>query len=141
MHNQHGISSRGVGVTSKAKEIIIEMDTRDLKPCYHCDEDINRDAIFISMSGHQKAQGNAEFMLVLGRLLFHKECFEEMAGKKFVSTMFEQVDVDGLTETERELLRGGKKIQAIKEVRQRTGLGLKEAKDLADAFTGSGTIP
>ncbi|MBK8097085.1 MAG: ribosomal protein L7/L12 [Planctomycetes bacterium] len=30
------------------------------------------------------------------------------------------------------LLRAGQKIQAIKLVRERTGLGLKEAKDLVD---------
>lgn len=35
--------------------------------------------------------------------------------------------------SERDLIRVGKKIQAIKAIRERTGLGLKEAKDIADA--------
>lgn len=38
----------------------------------------------------------------------------------------------GLNELEKNLLRQGQKIQAIKQVRERTGLGLKEAKDVVD---------
>lgn len=37
-----------------------------------------------------------------------------------------------LTDEERSLLLEGNKIQAIKRVRERTGLGLKEAKDLVE---------
>jgi hypothetical protein len=43
-----------------------------------------------------------------------------------------------LTDEERSLLLEGKKIQAIKRVRERTGLGLKEAKDLVE---GAGPMP
>ncbi|MFN0184336.1 MAG: ribosomal protein L7/L12, partial [Aquabacterium sp.] len=35
-----------------------------------------------------------------------------------------------------ELLHRGNKIEAIKRIREHTGLGLKEAKDLADAYEG-----
>lgn len=41
---------------------------------------------------------------------------------------------DGLSHTERGLIRDGKFIEAIKDCRSRTGLGLKEAKDLCDAY-------
>lgn len=34
-----------------------------------------------------------------------------------------------------ELLASGRKIEGIKRIREETGLGLKEAKDLADAFS------
>lgn len=39
---------------------------------------------------------------------------------------------DGVTATELQLIREGKKIAAIKEIRTRTGFGLKESKELAD---------
>jgi ribosomal protein L7/L12 len=39
------------------------------------------------------------------------------------------------------LLAGGNKIEAIKRVRQLTGLGLKEAKDYVEALPLSGAIP
>ncbi len=38
-----------------------------------------------------------------------------------------------LTLAEADLVRGGNYINAIKEVRTRTGMGLKEARDLVDA--------
>jgi ribosomal protein L7/L12 len=41
----------------------------------------------------------------------------------------------------RALLAGGNKIEAIKRVRQLTGLGLKEAKDYVEALPLSGAIP
>ena len=40
-----------------------------------------------------------------------------------------------LTCGEKFTLDSGRKILAIKSVRERTGLGLKEAKDLCDAYT------
>lgn len=40
--------------------------------------------------------------------------------------------VHGLTIGETELLKAGKKIDCIKEIRRRLGVGLKDAKDLAD---------
>jgi len=40
-----------------------------------------------------------------------------------------------LTCAEKFTLDSGRKILAIKSVRERTGLGLKEAKDLCDAYT------
>lgn len=39
-----------------------------------------------------------------------------------------------LTSKEKELASNGQRIAAIKEVRARTGFGLKEAKDLVDKF-------
>ena len=39
------------------------------------------------------------------------------------------------------MLAGGNKIEAIKRLRQLTGLGLKEAKDYVEALPPSGTIP
>ncbi len=39
-----------------------------------------------------------------------------------------------LTSAEKFTLNAGRKILAIKSVRERTGLGLKEAKDLCDAY-------
>ena len=39
-------------------------------------------------------------------------------------------------ERARELIAQGRKVQAIKLVREETGLGLKEAKDVADGLTG-----
>jgi ribonuclease BN (tRNA processing enzyme) len=41
---------------------------------------------------------------------------------------------DKLSEAEHNLACGGNKIMAIKEVRARTGMGLKEAKDLVEKF-------
>lgn len=42
----------------------------------------------------------------------------------------------GLTDVDRvlQLTRAGQKIQAIKEVREQTGMGLKEAKDLVESL-------
>src|SRR5579859_3694410 len=40
----------------------------------------------------------------------------------------------GLTDEEKNLIRQGKHIQAIKEIRHRTSLGLKECKIIADAW-------
>jgi ribosomal protein L7/L12 len=40
----------------------------------------------------------------------------------------------GMTENEKDLALNGHKIPAIRDVRQRTGLGLKEAKDRVDKF-------
>lgn len=42
--------------------------------------------------------------------------------------------VDGLTEDERQMAGRGMLIDAIKAVRSRTGVGLKEAKDVVEAF-------
>lgn len=39
-----------------------------------------------------------------------------------------------LTNDEKNLVENNQKIMAIKTIRERTGLGLKEAKDLADAY-------
>ncbi len=43
---------------------------------------------------------------------------------------------DGLTDPDRVLryIRAGQKVQAIKEVRDQTGMGLKQAKDLVDSL-------
>ena len=41
-----------------------------------------------------------------------------------------------LTDEEMQLVRDGKKINAIKLYHERTGQGLKEAKDAIDAFDG-----
>jgi hypothetical protein len=43
----------------------------------------------------------------------------------------------GLSSEERALAAAGQKIPAIKAYRNRTGAGLKEAKDAVDAFLGS----
>ena len=43
-------------------------------------------------------------------------------------------DYNKLTPDEMALLNGSQKLQCIKAVRERTGLGLKEAKDLVDSF-------
>jgi ribosomal protein L7/L12 len=40
----------------------------------------------------------------------------------------------GVTDEIRELVRSGRKIEAIKIYRERTGAGLKEAKDAVDAI-------
>lgn len=45
--------------------------------------------------------------------------------------------VGGLTFAERELVSLDKKIHAIKCIRQRRGIGLKEAKDMVDAYVAS----
>lgn len=41
----------------------------------------------------------------------------------------------------RELLRGGQKIEAIKRYRERTGAGLKEAKDAVEALAAEAGLP
>lgn len=41
----------------------------------------------------------------------------------------------------RELAAQDQRIRAIKELRQATGLGLKEAKDVADAIAAGGVLP
>ena len=43
-------------------------------------------------------------------------------------------------EAVRALLDSGNKIEAIKRVREQTGLGLKEAKDLVDAMASGATV-
>lgn len=49
---------------------------------------------------------------------------------------------DGLLEDERALIRRGKIIEAIKDIRARTGFGLREAKDVVDRYRGKlGTQP
>lgn len=40
----------------------------------------------------------------------------------------------GLSKDEREMVKAGQIIQAIKAIRERTEIGLKEAKDLADGY-------
>src|SRR5690625_5207157 len=40
-----------------------------------------------------------------------------------------------------EELSGGRKIQAIKEVRKATGYGLKEAKDIVEAMAAGWSVP
>lgn len=47
---------------------------------------------------------------------------------------------NGLTRKEWDELAAGRKIHAIKQVRERTGLGLKEAKDMVDLAEGKGKI-
>jgi hypothetical protein len=42
--------------------------------------------------------------------------------------------LDGLSKTEVAFIKAGQPIQAIKAIRERTGLGLKEAKDKMDAW-------
>lgn len=44
----------------------------------------------------------------------------------------QQVDGDGISPEVRQLAMQGKKIQAIKVLREQTGLGLKESKDIVD---------
>jgi ribosomal protein L7/L12 len=46
-------------------------------------------------------------------------------------------DARALTYAEQELTRAGRLISAIKSVRSRLGLGLKDAKDLVDAYKAS----
>ena len=41
---------------------------------------------------------------------------------------------EGLSSAAEAALRGGNKIEAIKIIREERGLGLKEAKDLVDAY-------
>lgn len=47
----------------------------------------------------------------------------------------------GLTRQERDLVRLGQKLPAIKMARERTGLGLKEAKDLIDGYSIISALP
>jgi len=55
------------------------------------------------------------------------------SGAQADSTSFESGDLD---DEVRALLSAGRKIEAIKRVRERTGLGLKEAKDYVERFEG-----
>ncbi|MBN8843033.1 MAG: ribosomal protein L7/L12 [Sphingomonadales bacterium] len=52
------------------------------------------------------------------------------AAKTIVTVRTETIDDDEI----RELIRQNRKIEAIKRLRDRTGLGLKEAKDAVDAL-------
>jgi hypothetical protein len=47
---------------------------------------------------------------------------------------FEESRDHGLTKSERDHVHNQKYIQAIKDVRARTGLGLREAKDVVDKY-------
>ncbi len=61
---------------------------------------------------------------------------EQLTAPKAQSPFLSATDV--LTDGEHRLMKLGKKIECIKAVRFRTGLGLKEAKDLVEKFyTGS----
>lgn len=51
------------------------------------------------------------------------------------------LDTQGLPEDVLALARAGRKIEAIKVLRQRKRLGLKEAKEQIEAVTGTGTNP
>ncbi len=51
------------------------------------------------------------------------------------------LDTQGLPEDVLALARAGRKIEAIKVLRQRTGLGLKEAQEQIEAVTGTAGNP
>lgn len=70
------------------------------------------------------------------------EPFYEAAKKTMVLLKMELEDLvyartDGLTPTEAMLADEGKKIQAIKAHRERTGMGLKESKEAVEAYMNS----
>lgn len=59
------------------------------------------------------------------------------AGHDVSGVLLPRRDVPGTTEEQaRELIAQGRKIQAIKLIREETGLGLKEAKNVADGLSG-----
>ena len=47
----------------------------------------------------------------------------------------------GLSDRVRQLMADGRKIEAIKVYREQTGVGLKEAKDVVDAYVEGGAVP
>lgn len=53
----------------------------------------------------------------------------------------EAICESGLTATEQFMVRENQFINAIKHVRGRTGMGLKESKDLVEAYRDSSNIP
>ena len=61
------------------------------------------------------------------------ESVEKLLSVKGIDVVVSKVDVR-FTTTEVDLIKAGQKISAIKEVRTRTGMGLKEAKDLVESF-------
>jgi len=71
----------------------------------------------------------------VSRIQFCKKCFSDIAGESFIEDLtpgnFNHPD---LTSTEIEYVNAGRIISAVKELRARTGLGLKESKDIVDAF-------
>lgn len=80
-------------------------------------------------------------------LTYCEDCFYEMAGDEY-KIYFDKIQEDQeLNNYEKDLLDNKQVIEAIKSLRARTGLGLKDAKDKADAYrygrttvNGSGII-
>lgn len=58
----------------------------------------------------------------------------QMVGDDAAKLMANPHDPSVLSEIEKNYAKGGNKINAIKEMRSRTGLGLKEAKDAVEAW-------
>lgn len=63
------------------------------------------------------------------------ERVDKILNDKSIQYTASNVDVR-FTTNEVELIKAGQKISAIKEVRTRTSMGLKEAKDLVESFRG-----
>jgi ribosomal protein L7/L12 len=76
-------------------------------------------------------------------LPYCEECFYEISGDEY-KMYFDKIQEDQeLNSYEKELLDNKQAIEAIKSLRARTGLGLKDAKDKADEYryrNRSGTI-
>lgn len=69
--------------------------------------------------------------------------FQQRALEKVLETLrnLASPDLQNLTPEEHDLMVSGKKILAIKSVRDRTNAGLKEAKDLVEKFYPSSYVP
>jgi hypothetical protein len=59
----------------------------------------------------------------------------EMDWKDYIDNLITQTG--GLSESEKAFARADQKIAGIKEIRARTGIGLKEAKDLIEHYMGN----
>jgi ribosomal protein L7/L12 len=160
VHNQKKLEAikkykelTGVGL-AEAKEAVeqLEREFAHTPPTYEHPDDWHRE---LESTADGQTMADVYRFMQLGRKIEAIKVYRELTGKGLAESKeaVEQMERDGfpalsntppagnnaldvaqLEEEVRELLGRNNKIEAIKIVRERTALGLKEAKDAVDAF-------
>jgi len=101
--------------------------------CFHCGKNVDLAGdLYIDIVLRQAPQ----YASTAPRIRYHANCFYEIAGLEFKGYFAVVKNTHGLTDEEVALLHASpsQKVRAIKSVRARTGLGLKQSKDMCDAY-------
>lgn len=99
--------------------------------CFHCGQKVDLAGdLYIDVVLRQQATLD----VASPRIRYHASCFYEIAGLEFKGYFKVLKNSYDLTNEEVRLLHASQKIPAIKAIRTRTGMGLKEAKDMCDAY-------